>query len=336
MYGIKISQWGWRGPAAKVLQLRTGVSVSGLANAWQYFALLSLASTKADGLVALVIPYEWVSRPSSQPLRRYVEDHGWDVAVYRLHDRTFDRVLTTSSITLIDKRHASGRWSYFDKDHTGTYRRLASPSGGKSGVLQYAPQLRDRTRRVTVRRGLSPGTQRVLTLTEGERARAGLRIGADVVPCVTSLRSVEQGRTVLSPELFRKSFRLAGLKCWLPRTDRDPSDRLRKYLDNVPKGEYQTSTCLARESWWRFAMPEPPSVFVATGFRAERPKALANQIGAVAVGGVSGVCGLSVTGSVRLVRRLRSVDLTASIVRHSNGLRKLETGQLDTLIRSLC
>ena len=82
-------------------------------------------------------------------------------------------------------------------------------------------------------------------------------------------------------------------------------------------------------------MPEPPSVFVATGFCASRPKALANKIGAVAVGGVSGVYGLSLTGAVRLVRRLRSVDLTHSIVPHSNGLRKIESGQLATLINSL-
>ena len=326
---------GWREHAAKVIQLRTGVRVSGLANAWQYFTLLSLASTKADGLLAIVIPYEWVSRPSSRPLRRYIRDRGWDVAVHRLPDPTFDRVLTTSSITVIDKGQASGRWSYFEKEHTGTYRRLASPSGGKAGVLRYAPRLWDGKRRVTVRRGLSPGTQRVLTLTDGERARAGLRIGADVVPCITSLRSIDPRRTRLSPALFRKDFRLAGLKCWLPRTDREPSDRLRKYLNGVPPDEYQTSTCLARESWWKFPMPEPPSVFVATGFRAPRPKALANEIGAMAVGSVSGVYGLSATGALRLVRRFRSVDLTDSIVRHSNGLRKLESGQLDTLVNSL-
>ena len=214
---------GWREHAASVVQLRTGVRVSGLANAWQYFTLLSLASTRADGLLAIVIPYEWVSRPSSRSLRRFIRDHGWDVAVYRLHDETFDRVLTTSSITVIDKRTTSGSWSYFEKEQTGTYRNLASPSGGTDGVLRYAPRLSDQKRRVSVRRGLSPGTQRVLTLTEGERARAGLRIGADVVPCVTSLRSIDRTRTRLSPAFFRTGFRLAGFKCWLPRTDREPS-----------------------------------------------------------------------------------------------------------------
>src|SRR5205809_6391461 len=98
---------------------RTGVSVSGLANAWQYFAFLSLASTTKDGLVGLVLPFEWVSRPSALALRAYLRAHNWDVLVYRLRDATFHRVLTTSSITLIDKRDASGSWHYFEEDVSG-------------------------------------------------------------------------------------------------------------------------------------------------------------------------------------------------------------------------
>lgn len=34
---------GWRHRASEVLKRRTGLTVSGLANAWQYFFLLSLA-----------------------------------------------------------------------------------------------------------------------------------------------------------------------------------------------------------------------------------------------------------------------------------------------------
>ena len=325
----------WRKNAATSIQLRTGVRMSGLANAWQYFTLLSLASTKADGLLATVIPYEWVSRPSSRPLRRYIADRGWDVAVYRLPDPTFDRVLTTSSITLIDKRQASGSWCYFEREADGPYRRLMSPSGGKHGVLRYASRSPHGEGRLTVRRGLSPGTQRVLTLTDGERIRAGLRIGTDVVACVTSLRFIDAKRTTLSEALFDTRFRSAGVKCWLPRTDREPSDRLRSYLDHIPATEYQTRTCLDRDPWWRFSMPAPPSVLIATGFRTARPKALANEVGAVAVGGVSGVYGLSATAARRLVQRLRSVDLNDSVVRHSKGLRKLESGQLVTLVNAL-
>lgn len=55
---------GWRERVCEALSARTRINLSGLANAWQYFFLLALTSTRADGLVAMVIPYEWVSRPS--------------------------------------------------------------------------------------------------------------------------------------------------------------------------------------------------------------------------------------------------------------------------------
>ena len=42
----------WREKVARILFERTGVVISGLANAWQYFFLLSLACTKQEGLVA--------------------------------------------------------------------------------------------------------------------------------------------------------------------------------------------------------------------------------------------------------------------------------------------
>ena len=87
---------GWRRRASDVLYRRTGVCISGLANAWQYFFLLSMASTKESGLCALIIPYEWVSRPSAKPIREYIRANRWNVKVYRLVDTTFNSVLTTS------------------------------------------------------------------------------------------------------------------------------------------------------------------------------------------------------------------------------------------------
>lgn len=40
---------GWRGMAAGEIADRTGVTLSGLANAWQYFLMLALWSVKPDG-----------------------------------------------------------------------------------------------------------------------------------------------------------------------------------------------------------------------------------------------------------------------------------------------
>ena len=324
---------GWRERAAAVIRERTGVAISGLANAWQYFALLALASAKSDGLVALVIPFEWVSRPSARALRDYIKTNGWDVSTNRLCDETFQGVLTTSSITLIDKRGATGRWEYFEEDQEGKFRSLLSPSGTKAGVLAYAkrhPSISDPA--TFVKRGLSPGTQEVLTLTEGERVRYGLQIDHDVFPCVTSLRSLPAECLTLTRAVFRRHFRDQGRKCWLIRTDLPPSPRLKAYLEAVPASKRATRTCLLREEWWKFTMPQQPAVIVASGFRGPRPKTVVNVIGALAVGAVFGVYGLSRSRACLFAEYIKSSDLTGRVVPHSNGLRKLEPRQVHSLV----
>ena len=99
---------GWRAKVSDHLFAVSGVRLSGLANAWQYFFLQSLLCTKEDGLCALIVPFEWVSRPSVSALRHFIRTKGWEVDVIRLADSTFGGVLTTASITLIDKRSTSG------------------------------------------------------------------------------------------------------------------------------------------------------------------------------------------------------------------------------------
>lgn len=324
----------WREEAASVIAARTGVSISGLANAWQYFALLSLASTKADGLVALVMPYEWVSRPSSNALRKYVIDYKWGVDVYRLRDETFNHVLTTSSITIIDKSITRGTWRYFVQRPDGQFQKVTSPTGAGRGVIRYTrpSRARDNDGRVYAQRGLSPGTQEVLTLTEMERVSSGLEIDRDVVRCVTSLRRVSDRCKTLTESVFNRQYKNAGAKCWLIRTGDAPSARLRKYLDGVPAKKRQTSTCEQREEWWRFTMPTPPDVVVASGFNGARPKAVRNAAGVVVVGSVSGIYGLRAAAAKRLVDKLHAARFRSGIVAHSNGLRKVEVGQLQTFV----
>lgn len=325
---------GWRQRAAEAVLDRTGVTLSGLANAWQYFFMLSLASAKDDGLVALIIPYEWVSRPSAAALRAYIERQRWAVDVYRLRDDSFDRVLTTSSITIVEKRLKSGRWSYFEEGRSGVYTKLPSATGGAAGVVAYTKRKTAASdQRLHAKRGLSPGTQDVLTLTEGERARAGLRIGTDVVRCITSLRNIEENCTALTEVEFNTRYRDVGAKCWLVRTDREPSVRLSAYLNSVPEGAYQTATCLAREDWWKFTMPALPDLLIATGFRGERPKIVENMVGAHAVGGVAGVYGT--TDARRIVNAIRRMDFSTAVVAHSKGLKKLEINQLNTVLSGL-
>jgi len=325
---------GWRHAAAEVIERRTGVALSGLANAWQYFTFLALSSTASDGLCALVIPYEWVSRPSSEPLRRYVLKNDWDVCIYRLGDAVFEGVQTTASLTVIDKREpASGGWRYF-VDFEGSWHERTTPTESSAGVLAYTSVRGRSPDQPFAKRGLSPGTQRALVLTEGERIRHGLRKGSDVVPCITSLRDLSTGTTAISSSVFERHFVQAGRRCWLPRTDRAPSARLSAYLDSVPAELYETSTCLARDKWWRFSMPPVPVALVASSFKKEAPKCVDNLIQARAVGSVCGIYNTD-EHDLRAFRSLLSnPGLPDRIVPHAHGMRKLEIGQINTLLLS--
>lgn len=322
---------GWRQNAADSIKKRTGMRVPGLANAWQYFFMLSLASTTSDGLIAIVIPFEWVSRPSSAAMRDYIREKGWGVNVYRLADNTFDGVLTTASITIVDKSERSGAWRYFREESNGEFQRMKSPTGGRRALLPYQ---RSDEKVTYAKRGLSPGTQQYLTLTEPERARLGLKISSDVVPCITSLKNVSAKVVAITSVEFAENYVKAGKKCWLVRTDGNPSKRLLAYFDSVPEEGRNTSTCTNRGVWWKFTMPMVPRALMATGYQAT-PKVVLNAIGAVAVGGVCGIYTTSNTAAKRIVRALRNVDYAGRVVAHSNGLRKLEINQINALLSTV-
>ena len=323
---------GWREQASEVIRRRLGISISGLANAWQYFFLQSLASLKDDGLCVLVIPFEWVSRPSARALREYIAKQQWEVNVYRLVDTTFDSVLTTSSITIVDKAKKTGRWSYFEETADGAYLSMLSASGSKAGVIDHVRRSDIPEGSPRAVRGLSPGTQKVLTLTEGERVRSGLSIGRDIVPCITTLRVLPGNLRDLDDAAFKLYYRTPGQKCWLIRTDVVPSGALASYLSAVPSADYQTATCLERETWWAFKMPPVPDVLIAQSFKGEFPKGVRNLIGARAVGGVSGIYNASDDQITTIIGGLDGEDLRDRVVAHSNGLRKIEINQLNSLL----
>lgn len=324
---------GWRQMAADEVRCRTGVSLSGLANAWQYFLMLGLSSVDADGLIVQIVPYEWVSRPAVAPIRQYIEHNRWNVDVYRLPDRVFREVLTAASITVIDKGRTGRRWRYHELGTGGRAKALPSPTTARPGVIAYSATPHDGPR---AKRGLSPGTQKVLTLTEGERAHAGLRIGSDVVRCVTSLRHLPGELTQLSAEAFNIYYRSFGAKCWLIRTDKEPSERLRAYLDSVDRDDYQTATCLSRGQWWKFTMPvDKPQLLVAQAFKGAAPKMVVNEAMAFPVGGVAGIYDLAKDDVHCALQKLSALDLRDRLVPYAKSLHKLEINQLNTLLSTI-
>lgn len=320
---------GWRQMASEEVRRRTGVTLSGLANAWQYFLMLALSSVHEAGLVVQVLPYEWVSRPAARSIREWIRMNAWAVDVYRLPDRVFDGVLTAASITVIDKAKR-GRWQYHEMDLTGLTRELLGQTDDELGVVPYSKTPRSGLR---ARRGLSPGTQKALVLTEGERQRAGLSVDTDVVRCITTLRNLPFDVTSLTEEAFRKYYRDEGRKCWLIRTDSAPSSRLLRYLDSLDSAIYQTATCKARETWWRFAMPDDrPEILIAQAFKGTRPKVVLNDVRAVPVGGVAGVYGVPTGGANRVQSQLASLDLRDRVVPYAKQMHKLEINQLNSLL----
>lgn len=325
----------WLREVREVVRRRTGVVPSGLANAWQYFFLNALGRLTSDGLAALVVPFEWVSRPSSAALRDFIGKKQWNVHVYRLPDGEFPRVLTTASISIVDKRGTQGEWRFFEVLADGTDRRMESATGHSAEVLEYVRAPDKGARRARARRGLSPGTQRVLVLTEEERSRHRLQRGRDVVECVTSLRHVDESVRELGEGDFERHYVDEGRKCWLIRSEGEASGELSEYLEGVPEAARRTKTCLDRPEWWRFAMPEVPDVLLAQGFRGRFPKVVRNAVRARAVGGVCGIYDATDAEVEELEARAGGMDLREHVVPYSSGFYKVEINQVNALLAAL-
>jgi hypothetical protein len=319
----------WKKRIAARLERELCVSLNQHCNLYLYFFWMALLKSHDKGLVALVIPYEWVSRPSAKALRGYVKKHRWNVAVYRFQMPIFDGVLTTASFSIVDKACRDGEWKYYDI--TPEYRILPRHGVTDSNevVLDYA-----RRGKIWALRGLSPGTQKVFTLSEGGRVRAGLS-KRDVVPCVTSLRYAPYGLRVLSEKTFQKHYVESGKKCWLIRSNEsEPSAALRAYLDDVPEKDRQTYTCESQTPWYKYLTHPVPQMLLGSGFMKFGPKVLLNSVGARAVGSVLGVHAKEKLPLRNLQGYLLNIDFEKQVVAHANTLKKIEVKQLNSVLNA--
>lgn len=324
----------WRDSAQKTIIDGGGPVLKKTANAFIIFLAQALIRTNANGLVAQVVPYEWVTRPSAKELREFIDTNGWSVHVYRFDSSIFPTVLTTASITIIDKNTQDGKWHFGTITRNGVVTSVDHASGTPLKVIAY----KEGAEKCKALRGLSPGGQEIFVLTEEERLFYSLKKGRDVRPCVTSLRSLPQDMARLDKASFERHFVRAGARCWLIRSDLDNhSMELARYLDTVPSEAWERySTCTNREKWWHYRPHPSPALLVASGFTQKAPKILVNEVGAVAVGSVYGV--LLADGNATpdmMANRLRSFDFHERLVHHSNGLKKLEVKQLNAVLSEL-
>lgn len=317
----------WKDRTVARLERELGVSLNKHCNLYIYFFCLALLKSRRDGLVALLIPYEWVSRPSAKALREYIHRHRWNVAVYRFQMPIFEGVMTTASVSIVDKAKAEGRWNYYDITSDYKVVKREGITDSRQGLLDY-----EKRGKIWGLRGLSPGSQQIFTFTEGERIRTGLR-KRDVVPCVTTLRNTPRTLRTLSRAAFQKHFVQAGEKCWLLRSHEDQrSSTLNAYLDSVPAKARQTFTCQNQVPWYKY-LPHPVSqILFGSGFTKFGPKVLLNSVGARAVGSVWGIHSEKKLPLRRLQARLLKMNFERRVVAHAKTLKKIEVKQLNAVL----
>jgi len=320
----------WKSSIADKFKLQLSLTVDKRWNLYLYFLALACLKTKADGLIALIIPYEWVARPAAATLRGYLLRHKWNVSVYRFTNSIFPGVLTTACITIIDKSTTQKKWTYYEIDQAFRIR-AKSDAGARYGRL-----IRYRERGpIWSMRGLSPGTQKVFTLTERQRLDAGLSL-RDVDPCITSLRHVPATLSMLNQVTFRKYFIDSGKRCWLVRSNLPcVSDRLLVYLRQAPKSLRSNTTCAARKPWYRFRAQRIPELVLSSGFVTQSPKILINSIRAHAIGAVSGIHLEQRFSARKIQKAIHNDDFSNRVVGYAKTLKKLEVGQLNCVLCDL-
>lgn len=319
----------WKEKTSEHLGNQLGISLNKRSNLYLYFLSFGLLKTHTDGLLALVIPYEWVARPSALGIRDYIVKQGWEVDVYRFRMPIFNDVLTTASISIVDKRQHSGQWSFFD---ISPDYRISPRSGvvdGSRGVLDYVKR-----GKIWAMRGLSTGSQKIFTLTEKERIKHSLS-RRDVVPCLTTLRYVPKSLREVNLHSFQKYFVESGRRCWLIKSYKKVRSRaLNAYLFTMPKSQRDTYTCRHQKPWFKFFLHPIPALFVSSGFMKRGPKVLVNKVNARAVGVVYGVHSEEKLQLHMLQRHLLRTDFENHVVAHAKTLKKIEVRQLNYVLNT--
>ncbi len=319
----------WRTTIQSRFSRKLGLKLDGRSNLYVYFLSLGLQKTSFDGIVSVLIPYEWAFIPSARPIRDYIDSNRWSVFIYRLAYPVFDDALTTVSISIINKSDLEGGWRYFDVDRKGKIVEVPSFTDDGKPALGY-----EERGKVWGMRGLSPGKKRIFTLSEGERIARGLT-KRDVRPCVTSLRELPKPLKVLDRQNFNKHFVLKNKKCWLLRTDRILTEALTRYVRSIPKEQRSNWTCLNQKPWYKYKAHPSPKLLMSSAFKKSGPRILLNSIKAVAVGSVIGIHSHSDVSMSVIHKKLRVFDFNSPIVSREQGLKKIAVKQLNAALNHL-
>lgn len=320
----------WRKRAVQLIESETGVEVDLRANLYVYFMWLALLRSKSTGLVAQIVPADWLVRPSAQRLRNYIKAKAWHVQAHVFEDagHFFPSVKTNLTLTIVDKS-SSADWAHF------AVRNDLSVVSAKQrpelvDALTPFPTLRRRKSGLRAGRGLSPGAQEIFVLTDAQRKANNISL-ASVVPCVTSLRGLPRSLTALTEAAFHEHYVNGGRRCWLLRTDKPKLPKpVLAWLNQAPKTVKSNSTCGKRACWYSFELPRVPDILYSSGFRADGPLFLVNTVEARAVGAVHGIFGADRPAD--LSSKLREVNYERARFRHARRFLKIEVSQMNELL----
>ena len=321
----------WQKKVFEQIESRLGIKLKRTANLFALFLAQALHITKKDGLVVQIIPYEWVTRPNTAPIRELIKKNEWNVHVYRFVSKIFPRVLTTACITVIDKSKRNSIWSYNEVGEDFMVKSVKRVTGSRYNVIEYS----GRDKFNFAQRGLSPGGNKVFCLTEGERLHHGLAIGEDVFPCLTSLRPLPNHLRTLTTKAFNKNYVDAGQRCWLISNTATPSKALGGYLKRVAKELRDNYTCRNQNPWWGYKPHPAPEILYNPGFVKLSPQFVDNRIGAIAVGSVFGIHALKGIPRRKLIEKLSAINFRGRLVGYANILRRVEVNQMNTVIKKI-
>lgn len=324
----------WRDRARRLIAGRSGVDPGKGCNLYLYFIWLNLLHTRSNGLVVLVVPSDWIYKPSAAPLRRYIKSREWSCETYELPSSLdFGGVRgVNAGITVIDKdshRACTRHYALAAGRHLRWKRSGASPS-----PLEYT----DGRPPIYAFRGVSPGSRETFVLTEKERLEARIS-RRQVYKCIPSLRPLPASVRRLTESVFRRVYVEPNRRCWLLRTDITPLPKsVALWLERTPSRIRRNATCKVRPTWYRYTPPTAPSVLYSNAFKGSRkPKIVENSAGVRNLGTVHGVSG-HVPGLSRrsLLDFLRRINYERGTVPWSGGLRRVEIGQMNSALGALC
>ncbi|MFZ3052637.1 MAG: class I SAM-dependent methyltransferase [Sulfuricurvum sp.] len=320
----------WKKKYASMISNKLDEEFTQSSNIFVYFLAQALLKTKKDGKVALIIPFEWATRPSSRSIRNYINRNEWSVHVYRFTDDVFSKVLTTASITIIDKSDKTNSWNYYEIDPLFNITKTMEPTGTEKKILPYNP----REDGLYSQRGLSPGSQKVFCLTEEERKKHNLEIGIDVLPCLVSLKPLSKENKVLTKNLFQKLYVDKNQRCWLVNSQTFAiSNNLKQYFDTIPYEDRNTWTCNNRDVWWKYHSVKAPTFLYASAFTEYGPKIVINRMNAISVNSAPGIYANSKVNLYKLLDYIKAYDFESRIVNHSGKLKRIEINQMNSVLQ---